>query len=264
VYASCGFLHEDSSKLHFALLPDNRDVFDLASLTKALVTTPLAIWFCQRASHELNSSSLNAVFGCTAVESLWPEAGKISLADLLRHESGLPAWRNFYVECEGQRQTIEDVLTRLGKAPAQNGTPKDVYSDIGFILLGRLLEKAGGNKLIEQWWEACDQEGIKSARKLGWQGSLTPRHAISTGYCPVRQKNLVGEVHDENCWALGGFAGHAGLFGAGQDVEAFLKDLWSTSAGQDVFQANFAQISSASATAARPAMAPSAARTTIT
>jgi CubicO group peptidase (beta-lactamase class C family) len=242
VYASCGFLHDKSPALSFASLPGERTVFDLSSLTKALVTTPLALWFCDRGSGDLKGVTLEALFGRDIVEKVAAGTGGFSLASLLRHESGLPAWRNFYVECEGRRQGLEEVINRSLKGLV--GDVRDVYSDVGMILLGSLFEKATNKKLIELWWEVCGASDIKSSRTLTFGAALDSSSAISTGYCPVRRRDLIGEVHDENCWALGGFTGHAGLFAAGPDVERFLKDLWSSPLGRKVFDINFAEVNS--------------------
>ncbi|RYZ62935.1 MAG: D-alanyl-D-alanine carboxypeptidase, partial [Proteobacteria bacterium] len=99
-------------------------------------------------------------------------------------------------------------------------SPNSVYSDVGFLLLGFLVEEYHKDSLINVW------EGIKnkfySGTTLEFHENNVPKHRASlyapTEECAWRKKLLVGEVHDENCWALGGVSTHAGLFGSLDDV----------------------------------------------
>lgn len=244
MYASCGFLNKEKPEMTYSRLPENRNIFDLASLTKALVTTPLILWYCEDLKLDPKAATLADLFGTSVTAKLSPKITDWPLASVLRHESGLPAWRNFYTECEGRRQTLQEALARALVGDATQKTRSELYSDIGFILLGRLLEIKSANELTDLWWSACEQRGIQSARELGPAKSFSKDKCISTGFCPVRGRELIGEVHDENCWALGGFAGHAGLFGSGESLEKVLKDMWSSPQGRRVFNSNFTESNS--------------------
>ena len=246
VYASCGFLHEANPRFKWSKLPGGRSVFDLASLTKALVTTPLSFASCDEVRKVPVDASVSQVFGIELLKDPGFDLfANTKVSTLLRHESGLPAWRNFYVECEGMRQTLKEVLTRAGPAQPGSSSFSDVYSDVGFILLGRLIEAQRQKNLAKVWVDYCDSLEINVGKTLGPAEGITQNQFISTGFCPVRKRELIGEVHDENCWALGGFAGHAGLFGSGEGIESYLHGLWMTPSGRRVFELNFAETGSA-------------------
>jgi CubicO group peptidase (beta-lactamase class C family) len=151
-----------------------------------------------------------------------------SLLDLLTHRSGLPAHLEFfrrYTFFEGGSARPGDQKPLLSWICEAGLTEpgKQVYSDLGFILLGLLLESLYGKTLPEIF-----HERIVSRLKLESTGYVTLPHApaparmygllaeqarfVATETCPWRKKTLQGEVHDDNCWAFGGYAGHAGVF----------------------------------------------------
>jgi CubicO group peptidase (beta-lactamase class C family) len=128
---------------------------------------------------------------------------------LLAHCSGLPAYAPLYKTCNTATDLLEACLHMPLDTPP--GT-QAVYSDIGFIFLGHLLEQIAGERLDS----FCQRE------------VFTPLGMSSTMYCPpeklrasipptadeenFRHRTIQGEVHDGNCWRLGGISGHAGLF----------------------------------------------------
>ncbi len=240
MYVACGFLDADKNTAEFSLTPGGRDVFDLSSLTKALVTTPLVLWRSLALGKSPKEAKLSDVFGSEVLDSVGAQKHNLMVADFLRHETGLPAWRNYYVFCEGKRQSPTDVLARV---VSQAGS-LDVYSDVGFLTLGHLLEKSSGKGILFSWRKYLETFGIKTVEFMGSGAELSKERAISAGYCPVRGRELVGEVHDENCWALGGFTGHSGLFATGDAVSSYLRALWQSKEGRAVFEANFAEAQS--------------------
>jgi CubicO group peptidase (beta-lactamase class C family) len=201
---------------------DRRRVFDLASLTKALVTTPLAF------KVGATDGTVGSLLGEKA-HDLRPELRALTLKSLLRHESGLPAWRNFYV-C---RTPLVEGLNRA--ADAIDAKKPQVYSDIGFLLLGLVIERLGGAGLATQF-DQLATPGLHYATRL----ANLADDAITTGYCAIRQRQLVGEVHDENCWSLGGETAHAGVFGSGPALVAYLRQFAATDLGRRVISANAA------------------------
>lgn len=241
VYVACGFLTDNDIVYESIISPDHRHVFDLASLTKALVTTPLVLAECFEQGLSPESATLETLFGKLVLREFAPNIARLALASVLRHESGLPAWRNFYVKCLEQAQTLPEVVERAGTMQ----TPcKEVYSDIGFILLGRLLELKKAQPLVDLWTSFLQRLDGVDNRFLSSGNRILAAHAVPSGFCPVRGRILEGEVHDENAWALGGFAGHAGLFGDGRAVASYLHALWRSSVGKRVLQSNFQMISS--------------------
>ena len=155
--------------------------WDLASLTKVLVTLPTVLALGLPRDRPIGE--------------LWPRAagrpaGRASLDDLLAHRSGLPATAPFYETRHGP--AIVDAA--LDTEPAE---PQPVYSDLGYIILGALVEDLTGAAL--------------PGRGLRLGGPVAP--AVATERCPWRGRLVCGEVHDENAHAMGGYGGHAGAFG---------------------------------------------------
>ncbi|MEZ4342117.1 MAG: serine hydrolase [Nitrospirales bacterium] len=166
--------------------------------------------------------------------------GSKTIRDLLCHQSGLPAWRSYYLDFSPEsprdlheyRQREAAVLQKILHEPLEEARPqKSVYSDLGFMVLGFLVERVTGKTLAE----FCGSRIFEPlhARPLcfnprNWQLAEAEREKIApTEQDPWRGRLLQGEVHDDNAFALGGMAGHAGLFGtieaAGQVTKAWLE-----------------------------------------
>jgi CubicO group peptidase (beta-lactamase class C family) len=184
-------------------------VFDLASLTKVLATTPLIMRSVERGGLGLDDPVSNHV-------SLWRDehgGAAVTIRDLLAHCSGLPAHLPFYREFEG-RATFESAIssTPLAYPPRS----KSIYSDLGFMLLGFILENVGAPLSLQFDTLRQQMGGIQDLQfhpPVLWRARTAP-----TRRDEWRGRLLVGEVDDDNAWALGGAAGHAGLFGTVQAV----------------------------------------------
>ncbi|HTW45271.1 MAG TPA: serine hydrolase domain-containing protein [Acidobacteriaceae bacterium] len=211
-------------------------VFDLASLTKVLVTTPLAMLLYDR-----GILSLDAVLGDILpgfVIGMEPGSQKrfVTLRSLLAHSSGLPG----YVRLFEQHHSPEAVLRAALRLPleAQPNTRAE-YSDIGFILLGKALEILSGDILSRVF-------AREIASPLGLETAIfCPPPAAHTHIPPTeddttfRHRIIQREVQDENCYALGGVAGHAGLFANTQDILRFAACILAegrTASGRQLFQ----------------------------
>ena len=228
---------------------DAADVFDLASLTKALVTTPLLFRWRDRCGLTFEQS-VGEWLGAAPL-ALDARLKALTVRDLLMHTAGLPAWRNFWICRLDDRTNERDInrdlllshemltLNRVAESFAKGGA--SVYSDVGFIILGLLLEAASGQDLDQQFKDLCAADlGLNAdGLRLGFPRSNPHFDAfISTGTCLIRGRELRGEVHDENCAALGGVAGHAGLFGTGEAVCSFISSLGRAVVGQRLFAEN--------------------------
>jgi CubicO group peptidase (beta-lactamase class C family) len=148
----------------------------------------------------------------------WSDGGAIRLRDLLDHSSGLPAHDRFWLRGLRGRQAY---LRALKDVPRQPTRTSAVYSDLGFILLGLALERRVGKPLDAQFRElAADLQlgDVAYVPPVAWQLRIA-----ATEWDPWRGRLLAGEVHDENAWALGGVAGHAGLFGTAGAVGQFAR-----------------------------------------
>jgi CubicO group peptidase (beta-lactamase class C family) len=196
-------------------------MYDVASLTKPIVTTTAAMMLVQQDRLDLDQSVANYLpeFALAAKSDPDPSwRSQVTVRMLLLHDSGLPAHRDFYKEAKGHDAIIALALTEpLVRKP---GTQTE-YSDIGFILLGEIIDRLTGGGLDafakQEIFEplGIDHSMFHPSRRL--RADIAP-----TEMDPALRKRLVwGEVHDENAWAMGGIAGHAGLFSTAKDVAAF-------------------------------------------
>ncbi len=192
----------------------NDTIFDLASLTKVLSTTPLAMQQIERGAMALDDPVSQYL-------DTWQGADRagVTVRDLLAHASGLPAWLPFFRDHRGR-----DAFERAIAATALEYPPRSqsIYSDLGFMLLGFILE--GGVSLATRFDTMFAQMGIVQEVQFN-PPALWHRRTAPTEQDPWRGRLLVGEVHDENAHALGGAAGHAGLFGTAAAVGDYARHL---------------------------------------
>ena len=245
-----GSLDDSIPQFVYRNLPEGRDIFDLASMTKALVTTPLV--FCSLRSLGLGFDVTLGQWLGSSAKLLDPRLQRLTVRSLLQHESGLPAWRNFWVchlgvdspevLCDPARLR-ERLLFGFNRAADQldTGTRRQVYSDVGFLLLGFCLSETSERPLPDLFSDLLQKD--LSLASDGFELSFgVPSHkllrAVPTAYCALRKRHLVGEVHDENAASLGGAQGHAGLFGTGESVAMFLHALARSTLGTQVLDRN--------------------------
>jgi CubicO group peptidase (beta-lactamase class C family) len=184
-------------------------VFDLASLTKVLATTPLVMQQVERGAIALDDPVARHI-------AAWqdPDRADVTVCDVLSHCSGLAGYEPLFRQHTGRADFERAICaSALEYAPRT----KSIYSDLGFMLLGFMLDDdillpARFRSLLVQMGVVDDMQFHPPPR---WRTRTAP-----TEIDPWRGRLLVGEVHDENCAALGGAAGHAGLFGAASAVGA--------------------------------------------
>jgi CubicO group peptidase (beta-lactamase class C family) len=205
-------------------------IYDLASLTKPLVTGLLAALRVQRGELELD----RAVAAYLPEFAREGEKAAITVRHLLTHTSGLPAWQPLRITTNNRR---ERVLETIAATALQYATgSRVVYSDLGFITLGLLLEKISGAPLdelaqreifqpleVERTFfrperayltgvAACELSGNTYERKLCEAEGQAESAGAASAAGAWREELIWGEVHDGNAYFLGGAAGHAGLF----------------------------------------------------
>ncbi len=199
-----------------------RTLFDLASLTKALFTVP-AVYRLFEAKQLTPNTAVHDFF-----PSLHP---RITVYSLLTHTAGLPAWKPFYKIVE-PHDSYEQKKQKIIKNIALF-TPdfSKRYSDLTFLLLGFLLETITEQPL-NSLFEKLKQEICPSSNLTFAAQPLSKAKCVATSYSDVRKMVCHGVVEDENCYALGGVTGHAGLFGSAKDVadwiSALLRTPWFT------------------------------------
>ena len=195
-------------------------IFDLASLTKPVVTTTLAM-------RMVETGMLSPSDAIGDYEPAWNDDGRppATIRDLLEHASGLPAWAPLWQSASGRDGIVAAaVRTPLDYVPRS----QCVYSDLGFIVLGSIIERAG-HAGLDQLFEgpaAAITRGSGTESVLTFAPPVNSRARIApTRFSELRDRLLVGEVDDDNAWAMGGVAGHSGLFGTAAAVGAFARTL---------------------------------------
>jgi CubicO group peptidase (beta-lactamase class C family) len=219
-----------------SLHPNKRDLsketfFDLASLTKPLATT-MAILSLIKEKKIDKDEKLPTLLG----QKLKGDKNNITLNQLLGHSSGFPAHRDYFKKLKEipgyKRGELVESLLLQERLEYKPGT-KTVYSDLGFMLLGRIVEKKSGNPL-ELFVKKSVFQPLGLEEEI-FYNPLTNKQNIpewcfaATENCPWRKKVLFGEVHDDNCYSMGGVAGHSGLFGNIESVTSwaeFVLDAW--------------------------------------
>jgi len=199
-------------------------IYDLASLTKPLVTGLLCAQLVGLGELTLDSSVANYL-----LEFDRPDKNRITIRELLTHTSGLPAWRPLYLLAVAKESALASIANET--LDAQPGE-QVIYSDLGFIVLGFLLERLMGSRLDElalnriinplelqhtffnpaaamRTGVAACETGNAYERDM-CEKSFSVESIVS--YRGWRKEVLWGEVHDGNAHFLGGTAGHAGLF----------------------------------------------------
>ena len=216
---------------------DDRAVYDLASVTKVMATTAIAMALISRGRLALDQR-VRDIAGL-AVDP------RITVLHLLGHGAGYPAHVRFYERFWGgdlagtpdpRRTLIELAATHpLERAPGA----EVVYSDLGYLTLGAVLERAGGAPLGDLFRDlVAGPLGLEHARYVDL---AVPREArpgfaagvVGTEVDPARGGLVIGEVHDENAFVAGGVAGHAGLFAPVRDVSRFGRAMVALLGGAD-------------------------------
>lgn len=236
---------------HRSLEPDRvpmrpEVVFDLSSLTKPLATT-VAVMLLVKDKRLGIDDRVTRFFHNFGVH------GKthVTFRQLLTHSSGLAAHRSFYKEVAklerrgrpnfvASREAKEWIYEQIHreKLEATPGT-RAVYSDLGFMLLGQLVETVSG-QMLDRFCRArifaplglramsfIDLSQIRTKRLEPIADMIAP-----TQRCPWRKRILCGEVDDENAFAMGGVAGHSGLFGSARDVDRLTAHLKAVGRGE--------------------------------
>jgi CubicO group peptidase (beta-lactamase class C family) len=243
-------LHQGQSVLSAGNAPEDT-VFDLASVTKVMSTTACCLSLAQSNALRLDDT-VGTLLGDAPVASATVE-------DLLFHRSGLPAFRPFFAEaiatwprlvdadCPSEtRASARAHVIAAALAAPRAARREAVYSDLGFILLGEIVSKAGGLPLDALFAQrVAEPLGLTAGYRRLTAPPPLPAHLAPTGATRPREPapgqegmwstpvvpTRPGEVDDDNAWAMDGVSGHAGLFGTARDVARY---------GQAVLEGRFA------------------------
>ncbi|HXJ85638.1 MAG TPA: serine hydrolase [Candidatus Binatia bacterium] len=207
-------------------------LFDLASVTKAVATTTVAMIL-----HERGLLELEAPVCGTVPEFLTddPRRGSVTFRMILAHCSGLPAYEKLFLRARTREELLQAAVTT--PLTADPGTRAE-YSDIGFIVLGLALERLAG-ELLDAF---CQREVFgplgMTRTTFNPPRELRPRIPPTADereieanptkpHSTFRNRIVQGEVQDENAFVLGGVAGHAGLFATAGDLARFAHGMLS-------------------------------------
>jgi CubicO group peptidase (beta-lactamase class C family) len=222
---------------------DSDTRFDLASLTKPLVTAALCLWAINERKFGLEDS----IAGFFPAGTVASDKQNITIQQLLSHCSGLAPYRPYYRDLIGvpgsdrRSKLLQWILQ--SSLVASPGTESH-YSDLGFLVLGMVLEQVLNGRLdhladrilfeplaIDQL-QFVPLESFQDPTLLQETPHQSPFSFAATENCPWRRRILQGEVHDENAYCLEGVAAHAGLFGTAMGVYSLLSYLWKVYQGR--------------------------------
>jgi CubicO group peptidase (beta-lactamase class C family) len=224
-------------------------LFDLASLSKPIATTAMAMLLYERGLLELDAPIIGVIpeflHGATGHSDLRRQ--NVTLRMLLAHSSGLPAYKKLFLKAQSRDELLAKAFTMpLSADPATRAE----YSDIGFIILGIALERLAGESMDSFCQreifgplamtsttfnpapelrpktpptadERQDLRGARTPARDLREAASSPRESQPKPRSTFRNRIIQGEVQDENAYVLGGIAGHAGLFSAAEDVARF-------------------------------------------
>lgn len=189
----------------------NETLYDMASLTKVMCTLPAMLILLERGALHLNDS-VSYFLPAFAKHS----KAEITVRQLLTHSSGLIAHRPYFE----QRLSYDQVLQSIYEEELQYKPDNQVvYSDLGYILLGQIIQEVSKqplNKFVEE--QVFQPLQMKNTMYLP---KVNRAHIAATEYLPHLEDHKYGIVHDDNTEFMGGISGHAGLFSTLNDVEIF-------------------------------------------
>lgn len=198
--------------------PNPGTLFDLASLTKVVATTPMAMLLYERGLLDLDAPVAGIVPEFVTGAAKDSRRNEVTVRMLLAHCSGLPAYEKLFARAH----TREELLHAAFAVPltTEPGSRAE-YSDIGFIILGVVLERVADQTLDyfcrREIFAPLGMANTVFSPPLNIRPAIPPTADDKT----FRQRIIQGEVQDENAFVLGGVAAHAGLFSTAEDVAKF-------------------------------------------
>jgi CubicO group peptidase (beta-lactamase class C family) len=188
--------------------------YDIASLSKPLATTLAILCLIKKGRIDLKSSLSNIFKN----EGLPADKKILKIKELLSHSAGFPAYRLYYEDLLqiDKSKRKERLFSMVMEEPLEyEAAQKSIYSDLGYMLLGLIVEKLS-NQPLNEFVNKNIFEPLALSKDIGYLSDLKEKNKNMTfaaaELCAVRKRILSGEVSDENTYALGGVAGHAGLF----------------------------------------------------
>ena len=192
-------------------------IYDAASLTKPVVTSTLF-------AMQMEAGHIGLDLPVARYIPEWndgpnPDWRKtVTVRNLLTHTSGLPAHKDYFLTLHSKREYIAAICNEpLEYEPGS----KTIYSDLGFILLGEILERATGKSVDQLAQQQIFAPLQMTSTTFNPPKNILTRIAPTENDATFRKRLVHGDVHDENAYAMGGVAGHAGMFTTASDLAAF-------------------------------------------
>lgn len=220
-------------KIPFEQVLSPETTFDLASLTKVMATAALTALLVDRRWLQWD----------TPLCAILPKFSSkdVTVSHLLSHSAGFVAWKPLWENLRGKFQprdlssisieyrqaVMRDLILKI--EPEVPPGERCVYSDISFLLLGFALEEVTQmplDRAVQEWvWKPLGLKSMFFRRVTQNVEAARLESVAATENCPWRGGVLQGQVHDDNCWAMGGYGGHAGAFGKIRDIFHFVRGL---------------------------------------
>lgn len=213
------------------ILTNEKTFFDLASLTKPFVSVFCILSLIKNKNLQI-SFKIKDIFKDIIIDDI---KSNITIKNIISHSAGFPSHIDYYkklIEVKPEKRKELLLKTLMNESLIYKPGSQVIYSDLGYMLLGLIIEKISGQSL-DTYFRENIVEPTGFAGHLFFNPIGKPKHHFerfaAVEDCPWRGKVLQGEVSDENCWALGGVAGHAGLYGDMYGVLGFaslILDIW--------------------------------------
>jgi len=210
-------------------------IFDLASLTKPLATVPVLLNLFEKKSI-MPETRLAEIFSFCPLDK-----SEITIEQLMSHRAGFSPHKEYFNELfkiPEQKRRMELLKSIFRESLLAKPGESHCYSDLGFMLLGLIIEKIT-DKSLSELASSCiyTPSGLQNDLFFPGLSEKGDKPYVSTEKCLWSEKMLSGIVHDDNCRAMGGVAGHAGLFGTIRGVSRFCEQLLDQWQGRGKCQA---------------------------
>lgn len=197
-------------------------IYDLASLTKFVATAMAAMVLVDQGRLDLDAPVSKYLASFTTYGG-----DRARIRDLLAHSAGFPAWAPLYKDVRGPAA----YLSRIAQMePEYEPGTRSLYSDLGMIVLGAVIERVTGEGL-DSWTAEHVFVPLRMTDTRFRPGAQLGARIAPTSECPWRGRMIHGEVRDENAYAMGGVAGHAGLFSTAPDLARLAEALLGVGVG---------------------------------
>ncbi|MGO8793229.1 MAG: serine hydrolase domain-containing protein [Candidatus Sulfotelmatobacter sp.] len=203
---------------NFSLAVTTSTLFDIASLTKVVATTSMAMLLYERGLLDLDAPVAAIVPEFVTGQERDPRRHEVTVRMLLSHSSGLPAYEKLFLKASTRDELLHAALTT---PLATDPLTRAAYSDIGFIVLGIALERLADESLERYCQREIFAPLAMSSTTFNPPAEMRAAIPQTADDQTFRHRIIQGEVYDENAYVLGGIAAHAGLFSTSHDLAKF-------------------------------------------